>query len=122
MKLKSKPKGDFNSDNNLEIDDYSWFHIEEVHLFTGEDDGGLTDYVIYKTEEAPSGHKLTREVPEDFKEVKVGRHLRGEIGVKIVLKSEGGRFKQSISFCHHKGNVIVDVREFPVVLLGPNNE
>ena len=104
----------------LNINDFNNFHIQQIEVFTGNDDNQETDCIeVYaKGDRLVAKQLITNSITKSLE------RIRYEPGVRIHLQCETSNpgITESIvlTICHHKGNVVARVNGFSPTI-GLNN-
>lgn len=79
------------------------FHINEIEVFTGDDDYNETDCVQLKS----ISEKLQVTLASPLTNKKSPYRLRNEPGVRIKFTSEDDQKLRTLLICHHKGGIYI---------------
>lgn len=94
----------------VEIDGETNFHIESVEMFTGNDEGEETDN--YSAISKNCELKIARRIVPAA--VKIPFRVRGEPGVRVNFVQECGTRQFTMTICHHKGSIFLDLKSFDI--------
>lgn len=79
-------------------------HVKSVHVFAGDDDSNITDYIELSSED----HKIHQvKHPLVCEKYYAPTRMRNELGVTIVLEDEWGGPDVAITLSHHKGSIFL---------------
>ena len=88
----------------LSATDCDNMHVKSVHVFTGDDESNLTEYIELSSED----HKIHQiKHPHVCEKYAAPTRMRNELGVTVILVDEMSGHEVAITLSHHKGSIFL---------------